>query len=104
MGWLFVFLAASSEMIGVVGLERYSKEKTLKNGMLLLAGFGISFALLYASFHYLQVAVAYAVWTGIGTAGAVLISMFFFGESKNKSRIISVLLIIIGVTGLKAVS
>lgn len=104
MGWLFVFLAAASEMAGVVGLEMYSKKKTFKNAALLVAGFGISFALLYTSFNYLQVAVAYAVWTGVGTAGAVLMSMIFFGESKDKVRIMSVILIIVGVMGLKVLS
>lgn len=41
---------------------------------------------------------------GIGTAGAVLLNMFLFGESKSKARIISVALIVCGVTGLKALS
>ena len=69
----------------------------------------ISVGLLHPShFVYflliLQVSVAYAVWIGIGTAGAVLLNMFLFGESKSKARIISVFLIVCGVTGLKALS
>lgn len=104
MGWVFVFLAAACEMVGVVGLKKYSQLKTFLTGFLYLGGFGASFGLLYLAFHYLQVSVAYAVWTGIGTAGAVLLNMFFFGESKSVSRIISVVLIVIGVTGLKALS
>ncbi|MGZ4161840.1 MAG: SMR family transporter, partial [Neobacillus sp.] len=56
------------------------------------------------AFHYLQVGIAYAVWIGIGTAGAVLINMFLFGESRNLGRIISVILIIIGVIGLRTLS
>lgn len=104
MGWLYVFLAAVSEIIGVVGLKMYSQEKTIKSGALYLTGFGKSFAFLYFSFKYLQVSIAYAVWIGIGTAGAVLINMIFFGESKSIGRIASVILIVIGVTGLKAVS
>ncbi|HEY4552906.1 MAG TPA: SMR family transporter [Bacillaceae bacterium] len=104
MGWMMVLIAASCEMLGVTGLHLYSKKKTIASGALFLGGFGLSFAFLYASFHFLQVAVAYSVWVGIGTAGAVLLNMFFFGESRDKSRIASVLLIIIGVTGLKALS
>lgn len=104
MGWIFVICAAISEIIGVMGLKMYSQDKTLKNGMIYLGGFGISFAFLYTSFQYLQVSVAYAVWIGIGTAGAVLLNMFLFGESKSKARIISVILVVCGVTGLKALS
>ncbi|MFF2449506.1 DMT family transporter [Neobacillus sp. NPDC058068] len=104
MGWLFVFLAAASEITGAAGLKLYSQRKTIRNGILYIGGFGLSFAFLYTSFHYLQVSIAYAVWVGIGTAGAVLINMFLFGESKNIGRVISVSLIIIGVMGLKALS
>lgn len=104
MGWLFVALAAIFEFVGVVGLNKYSKIKTVPSGLIYLGGFGLSFVFLYASFQYLQVSTAYAVWIGIGTAGAVLLNMVFFGESKSLSRVGSLALIIIGVVGLKALS
>jgi len=104
MGWLLVLLAAISEIIGVVGLRFYSQKKTLRNLVIYVGGFGLSFALLYASFNYLQLSIAYVVWIGIGTVGAVLVNIIFFGESKNLTRLLSIVAIIIGVAGLKAVS
>ncbi|WP_096436872.1 DMT family transporter [Alteribacter populi] len=104
MGWFLVFIAAVSEIIGVIGLKMFSQNKTLKNMLIFVGGFGIAFALLYASFTYLQISVAYAVWIGIGTAGAVVVNMIFFGESKSRARIVSLFAIVIGVTGLKALS
>ncbi|MGG2104852.1 MULTISPECIES: DMT family transporter [Lysinibacillus] len=104
MGWLLVLLAAISEIIGVVGLRFYSQKKTLRNLVIYVGGFGLSFALLYASFNYLQLSIAYVVWIGIGTVGAVLVNIIFFGESKNRTRLISIVAIIIGVAGLKAIS
>ncbi|MEJ8545014.1 DMT family transporter [Brevibacillus borstelensis] len=104
MGWLFVTIAAISEIVGVVGLKLFSQRKNLRNGGLFVGGFALSFAFLYQAFGYLQLSIAYAVWIGIGTAGAVLINMIFFGESRSATRIVSLLLIIIGVTGLKLVS
>jgi len=104
MGWVFVILAAMSEILGVIGLRFYSQHKTVRNLLLYVGGFGLSFALLYASFNYLQLSIAYVVWVGIGTVGAVLVNIMFFGESKNFTRIISIIAIIIGVAGLKAVS
>nr|WP_290370028.1 SMR family transporter [Paenibacillus sp. CECT 9249] len=89
---------------GVVGLKLFSRDKNIRNGALFAGGFALSFGLLYQAFGYLQLSIAYAVWIGIGTAGAVLINMIFFGESKSASRIASLILIIIGVTGLKLVS
>lgn len=104
MGWLFVLVAAVSELIGVVGLNKYNEQKTFINLLLFGGGFGAAFAFLYMSFNYLQVSTAYAVWIGVGTAGAVLINMLFYGESRSKGRIASLLLIIIGVVGLKSLS
>lgn len=104
MGWLFVSLAALSEFVGVIGLKKYSSKKNFLNTLMFVGGFATAFLFLYQSFKYLQVSTAYAVWIGIGTAGAVVINMIFFGESKSIGRIISVTLIVIGVVGLKALS
>ncbi|KZE44659.1 multidrug resistance protein SMR [Brevibacillus parabrevis] len=104
MGWLFVFLAASCEIVGVAGLKLFSQKKTALHAAMFAGGFALSFAFLYQAFNYLQLSVAYAVWIGIGTAGAVLLNMIFFGESRSVARIVSLLLIIVGVTGLKLVS
>src|SRR5699024_8061010 len=104
MGWLFVILAANAELIGVIGLKKYSSKKTLPSFTLYFGGFALSFYFLYEAFTYLQVSTAYAVWIGIGTAGAVLINMVFFGESKSIGKLVSVSLIVVGVVGLKALS
>ena len=104
MGWIFVTIAAILELIGVIGLKKYSGEKSIGSLLLFGGGFGGAFVFLYASFNYLQVSIAYAVWIGIGTVAAVLVNMIFFNESKSLGRIISLAVIIIGVVGLKAVS
>lgn len=104
MGWFFVFLAAINELIGVWGLNLFSKHHTLKSGAFYLGGLGLSFAFIYQSFSYLPITVAYAVWTGISTACVVLMNMIFFGESKSWKRLASLGAIIIGVTGLRLLS
>ena len=104
MGWIYVIIAAALELTGVIGLNNFSKKKSVLNGLLFFGGFGGAFVFLYASFNHLQVSLAYAVWIGIGTAAAVIVNMVFYGESRNIGRIISLIVIIIGVVGLKAVS
>lgn len=104
MGWMFIFFASVSEIGGVMGLKMFSENKNLRNGLLYLGGFALSFTFLYTSLGYLQLTVAYAVWTGVGTAGAVLVNMLLFGESRSMGRIFSVVLIIAGVVGLKTIS
>lgn len=104
MGWLLVFFATVSEMIGVYGLNLYSKKRNVMSWLVYYGGLSGSFALLYFSFNYLPVSIAYAVFIGFGTAGAVVMNMMFFGESKNIFRILSLVAIIAGVTGLKFIS
>ena len=104
MGWFLVIAAALMETVGVIGLKRYSGRKSLLNAILFFGGFGASFVLLYQSFRYIQLSIAYAVWIGLGTAAAVLVNMLFFGESRNTARLLSLAVIVVGVVGLKAVS
>ncbi|HLR41944.1 MAG TPA: multidrug efflux SMR transporter [Pseudogracilibacillus sp.] len=104
MGWILVFFAALFEFVGVIGLKKFSEKRNVLHALLYVGGFASSFGFLYFSFQFLQVSTAYAVWVGIGTAGAVLINMIFFGESRSAGRIVSVALIVIGVVGLKALS
>ncbi len=47
--------------------------------------------------------VAYAVWTGIGTAGGAILGIVFYSESNNPRRLLFILLIIVSVMGLKIV-
>lgn len=104
MGWVYVLLASTAELIGVWGLNLFSQRRNLKNAIIYFGGLGLSFALIYLSFQYLPVSIAYAVFMGLGTAGAVIINMLFFGDSKSWSRVVSLVLIITGVVGLKALS
>ncbi len=52
----------------------------------------------------IAMATAYAIWTGIGAAGGVLVGVVFFKESKNAKKLFFIALIIISVVGLKALS
>ncbi|MBP1950858.1 DMT family transporter [Virgibacillus litoralis] len=104
MGLILVLLASAFEISGVIGLKLFSQKSTIRNGILYIGGFSASLGVLLLSFSFLQVSVAYAMWVGIGTAGAVLVNMIFFGESRSLSRIVSLAAIIIGVVGLKALS
>ena len=52
----------------------------------------------------LPLGTAYAVWTGIGTVGTVIVGMIFFGESTAILRILCLLLIVSGIVGLKLLS
>ena len=56
MGWFFVFLCAISEIVGVIGLKMYSKDKTLANGAIYIGGFATSFAFCILPSYFTSVA------------------------------------------------
>ena len=60
-----------------------------------------SFILLTIGLKYLEVGPAYAVWTGIGAAGAVLIGMIWLNEVVSMLKLVSVGLVLVGVIGLQ---
>jgi quaternary ammonium compound-resistance protein SugE len=60
----------------------------------------ISFALLTAALRELEVGPAYAVWTGIGAAGAATVGMAALGDSVSATKLVSIGLILAGVAGL----
>lgn len=49
----------------------------------------------------IPIGTAYAVWTGIGTVGTLLVGIIFFGDSASIWRVLSALLIVVGIAGLK---
>jgi quaternary ammonium compound-resistance protein SugE len=60
----------------------------------------ISFGLLTVALRELEVGPAYAVWTGIGAAGAATVGMVFLGDAVSATKLVSIGLILSGVVGL----
>lgn len=78
--------------------EGYSRPGWAIVSLILLAAFVY---LLGRVLEVLPVGTAYAVWTGIGAAGTVLLGIVLFGESINLLRFAGVGLIVIGIVTLK---
>jgi quaternary ammonium compound-resistance protein SugE len=60
----------------------------------------LSFGLLTLALRHLEVGTAYAVWTGIGSVGVVVLGMLLLGESASIPKLISIALVVAGVIGL----
>jgi quaternary ammonium compound-resistance protein SugE len=87
-----------------VGLKYTEGFTRLWPSMITAAGMVISLYLLSIALKQLPIGTAYAVWTGIGAVGTALIGIFFLGEPKDIARILSILLIVAGIVGLKIFS
>ncbi|WP_269448644.1 DMT family transporter [Metabacillus kandeliae] len=101
MAWGAVVLAGLFEMLGVVLLNKVSRNRTIGNILLLACSFTVSFTLLSVGMQTLPMGTAYAIWTGIGTAGGSILGMMLYGESREWKRIFCIALILASVIGLK---
>ncbi len=69
--------------------------------VLTLAAMAVSVYLLSIAMKTLPVGTAYAVWTGIGSVGTVILGIVLFGESAHLTRLFCIGLIVCGILGLK---
>lgn len=101
MSWLILFVAGLFEIVWAIGLKYIDGFTRLIPFVITLIAAAISFGLLGLAMKTLPVGTAYSVWVGIGAAGTVLMGVLLFSEPVNPLRIGSVLLIVLGVLGLK---
>lgn len=103
-GWLFVFAAGLAEVAGVMAMNAIKQRPGALAYARLVACFGLSFGLLSLGLKSgMSISIAYAVWVGIGTVGAVVVGILRYGESARPLRLFFVSLVLAAVVGLKLV-
>ena len=104
MAWLHLVIAGILEIAWAVGLKYTDRFTRLWPSVLTIAAMIASFYFLGQALKILPVGTGYAVWTGIGAVGTALLGIILFAESAAPARILCLLLIIIGIIGLKFTS
>lgn len=104
MAWISLIAAGFCEMLGVVMINKWHRDRSWQSLVLLLLGFSASFFFLAHAMKTLPMGTAYAIWTGIGASGGAIIGMILYGESKDWKRIICIGLVLGAAIGLKLVS
>jgi len=99
--WLLLLLAGLAEIGWVIGLKYSEGFSRLWPSVFTLAAMAVSMVLLGLAVRSLPIGTAYAVWTGIGAAGAAIAGLVLFGEAASALRLACIALIIAGVAGLK---
>ena len=101
MAWFFVVVAGLFEVAMALSLkESHGFSRPLPTTLFVTFAV-ISFSLLSISLRTLPVGTGYAIWTGIGAVGTVIIGIAFLGEPRDAARLISIALILAGVVGLR---
>ncbi|WP_152396283.1 DMT family transporter [Paenibacillus guangzhouensis] len=99
--WLMVLIASMLEVVWVSGLKHASTWYEWLGTIIVIA---ICFTVFMRASKALPLGTVYAVFTGLGTAGAVIAEMLFFGEPFNLVKILLIALLVAGVVGLKSIT
>lgn len=100
MQWLFLLFTILFEVAGTTSLKLSQGFTRLLPSILVVVCYGVSFYLLSLTLKKIDVSIAYAIWSGLGTALVTIVGILWFKEPLTAIKIISIALIIFGVIGL----
>jgi quaternary ammonium compound-resistance protein SugE len=100
-GWLALLAAGLLEVAWAFGLKYSDGLTRFWPTVATLVAIALSFGLMAIALRSLPFGTAYAVWTGIGAVGSILVGMFLYSESTDPVRIVCLSLIVAGMVGLK---
>lgn len=104
MDWVYLVIAGLLETAWAASMKLSHGFSRLWPSVATIVLMVASFALLSLAMRKLPLGTAYTVWTGIGAVGAVLVGIFFLGESASVQRLVCLALIVTGIIGLRMVS
>ena len=104
MAWVYLLVAGLAEVAWAAGLKYAEGFTRLWPSVATIAAMIVSLFLLSQALKTLPLGTAYAVWTGIGAVGTVVVGMLLFGEQRDWPRLLCITLILSGIVGLKLVT
>jgi quaternary ammonium compound-resistance protein SugE len=104
MPWILLFVAGLLEVVWAVGLTYTDGFTRPVPSVITGAAIVASMGLLSLAVRDLPIGTAYAVWVGIGAAGAAIFGILLLDESATASRMFFLGLLIVAIVGLKATS
>ena len=104
MAWVYLLVGSVLEIGWAVGLKFSAGFTRPVPSVLVFIGIVTSFILVARAAKTIPIGTAYAVFVGVGAAGTGLIGILALGEPADLFRVFSILVIVIGVIGLKLFS
>ena len=101
MTWLILAVTILFEVAGSTMMKLANGFTAFWPSVAIFVCYGISLAGLTFVLKHIDLSIAYAIWCGVGVALIALIGMIYFKEPATVQRILSIILIIIGVVGLQ---
>jgi small multidrug resistance pump len=97
MGWLLLAGAISTEVAGTLALRALADGFRWGPATVVGVGYSVSFVLLALALRSVDVGPAYAIWSGVGTAGVAVLGVVLFAERINAVGVVGLVLIVAGV-------
>ena len=101
MNWLILLAAGTFEVVWATALKMSNGFTNIKADVAFVIGTAMSVWLLSLAMKTIPMGTAYAVWTGVGAIGGLVVGIAMFGESVSALRLASAALIVVGIVGLK---
>lgn len=95
--WLFLFVAIISEVTATSALKSAAGFTKLWPSCVVVCGYVSAFYFLSLTLKSIPVGIAYAIWSGVGTALVVLVAWAFMGQKLDPASVVGIVLIITGV-------
>ena len=96
MAWIYLLIAGGLEVAWATGLKKLGLGFSWTLGVLTLAAMIASLLALYAAMARLPLGIAYPIWTGLGSVGAVLVGVLWFQQPLTLTTILGVALLCAG--------
>jgi quaternary ammonium compound-resistance protein SugE len=100
-GWAALLAAGLLEVGWALGLKYSDGLTRFWPTAATLAAIALSFGLMAVALRSLPFGTAYAVWTGIGAVGSIIVGMLLYSEPTDPIRVVCLTLIVAGMIGLK---
>ena len=101
MRWIYLLIAGALEITWAVAMKMSNGFSVLTPSIIAGVGYIASAVFLAIALKQLPLGTAYAMWTGMGIVGTTLLGVFLFHEKLSVPQVICVILIVVGIAGLK---
>jgi small multidrug resistance pump len=100
MSWIYLLAAILLEVCGTTCMKLSEGFTRFLPSVLLFAFYSLSFAAVTLAIKHIELSVAYAIWSGLGTALIAMIGILWFKEAFSVLKLVSLALIVLGIVGL----
>lgn len=101
MEWILLLITIVFEVAGTISMKMSEGLTRPLPTLMIFVSYGISFSIFSLVVKKMDLGLAYAIWSGTGTLAIFVIGIIFFGETFNALKVVSVLMVVLGLVGVK---